>query len=193
MGPLTLTKILLVEDDPKIMAAVCDCLQLAEMDVQTAMTGEDGFFLLNSQKFDAVILDVMLPGRSGIEILQALRKNGDRIPVLILTARDSVEDRVLGLDSGADDYLVKPFAMAELVARVHALLRRGSPEPQFKLLIADLELDVITRRVVRGGRVIELTQKEYELLEYLMRSPGRVLSRTPRDVLPPYASIQLVA
>lgn len=169
--------ILVIEDDPKILGAVRDGLIQAGFSVQAALSGEEGFFLQCAQKFDAIILDIMLPGRSGLEILQAIRKKGDRTPVLVLTARDSVEDKVLGLDLGADDYLIKPFAMAELVARINALLRRGLSDPELKLSLGDLEMDVITRRVTRGARGIELTQKEYELLEYLLRHKGRPVTR----------------
>lgn len=119
----------------------------------------------------------MLPGRTGLEILQTLRKQGNNVPVLLLTARDSIEDRVLGLNIGADDYLVKPFAMVELQARIQALLRRGKSEAELKLALADLEIDLLTRRVHRNGNSIELTQKEYELLEYLTRHKNRVVSR----------------
>jgi DNA-binding response OmpR family regulator len=132
-----------------------------------------------------VILDVMLPGRSGIEILSAMRKHGLKTPVLMLTARDAIEDRVRGLDTGADDYLVKPFAFPELLARIRALSRRGSPESSAgRLRIADLELDVIGRSVARAGQTLDLTAREFELLEYLVRHQGHVVSREmlTRDV-----------
>src|SRR5262245_63745660 len=119
-------------------------------DVVVARTGEDGVFRANAESFDLVVLDLMLPGRSGLEILQALRKRQIHTPVLILTARDGVEDRVLGLDLGADDYLVKPFALPELLARIRALLRRGRPSEALRLKAADLELDLINRRAARG-------------------------------------------
>jgi two-component system, OmpR family, copper resistance phosphate regulon response regulator CusR len=126
----------------------------------------------------------MLPGRNGLEILKALRQRGVTTPVLILTARDEIEDRVLGLDGGADDYLVKPFAFPELLARVRALLRRGRPEQALRLKLADLEVDLVARRVQRGGQVLHLSGREYELLEYLLRSAGHVVSREmlARDV-----------
>jgi DNA-binding response OmpR family regulator len=170
-------KVLIVEDDPKIAGAVAECLQHEGFKTTVAHTGEDGFFQMNAERFDAVILDLMLPGRSGLEVLQTLRKRGDKIPVLLLTARDSIEDRVLGLNLGADDYLVKPFAIAELVARMHALLRRGKGEPELKLSLEDLKIDVVTRRVTRDSQNIDLTQKEYELLEFLLRHKNRVVSR----------------
>lgn len=133
--------------------------------------------MLETQSFDLVILDVMLPGRGGLEILAALRRRGLQTPVLVLTARDSVEDRVQGLDAGGDDYMVKPFAFSELLARARALLRRGTPEKQQTLQLADLALDAATRQVTRGGQALDLTVREFELLEYLLRNQGRVVSR----------------
>lgn len=176
--------ILVVEDEPKLANALREGLEEELYKVSVARTGEDGFYLLHSERFDLVLLDVMLPGRSGIEILARLRKNGMQLPVLLLTARDSIEDRVHGLDSGADDYLVKPFAFPELLARVRALLRRGGPEKPVKLSIGDLEVDVAGRSVSRSGGAIELTAREYDLLEYLLRNQGVVVSREmlARDV-----------
>jgi DNA-binding response OmpR family regulator len=142
-----------------------------------ATDGRDGFVHATTEAFDAVVLDLMLPGQSGLEILQALRQRRIHCPVLILTARDGVEDRVLGLDLGADDYLVKPFALPELLARVRALVRRGRPAEVFRLTAADLELDVVTRRAVRGDRLLDLTTREFELLEYLLRHQGHLVSR----------------
>ncbi len=146
-------------------------------EVTVARTGEEGYYLLDARSFDLVVLDLMLPGRSGLEILGTLRTRDRGIPVLILTARDTVQDRVVGLDAGADDYLVKPFAFPELAARIRALLRRGRAEPVSRLRVSDLELDVSARRVTRGGRGLELTAREFELLEYLLRNRGRVVSR----------------
>lgn len=176
--------ILVVEDEPKLANALREGLEEELYKVSVARTGEDGFYLLHSERFDLVLLDVMLPGRSGIEILARLRKNGMQLPVLLLTARDSIEDRVHGLDSGADDYLVKPFAFPELLARVRALLRRGGPEKPAKLSIGDLHVDVAGRSVSRSGGAIELTAREYDLLEYLLRNQGVVVSREmlARDV-----------
>ena len=177
-------QILVVEDEPKVGRALQDGLQAEGYNVKLARTGEDGFFLASSMPFDLIVLDVMLPGRDGIEVLNGLRKGGLRIPVLLLTAKDAIEDRVLGLDSGADDYLVKPFAFPELSARIRALLRRGKPEPVGALKAGTLEMDVVTRTVTREGHRIDLTAREFELLEFLVRNKGRVVSREmlARDV-----------
>jgi DNA-binding response OmpR family regulator len=170
-------RILVVEDERKLARALQEGLEADDYAVSVAHTGEEGFYLLCKQAFDLAILDVMLPGRDGLEILATLRQQGQRIPVLLLTAKDRVEDRVQGLDQGADDYLVKPFAFPELLARVRALLRRGTAEPIAKTRIADLEIDLATHLVTRSGQKIDLTAKEYELLEYLFRNQGRVVSR----------------
>jgi DNA-binding response OmpR family regulator len=169
--------ILLIEDEPKLASALQEGLQAERYDVSIARSGEEGFYLLYSGTFDLVLLDVMLPGRTGYEILAQLRKNGFGKPVMLLTARDSVEDRVHGLDVGADDYLVKPFALPELFARCRALLRRGVSERVGRLAVGDLELDAAARRFSRGGQALELTAREYELLEYLLRNQGSVVSR----------------
>jgi two-component system copper resistance phosphate regulon response regulator CusR len=170
-------RILIVEDEPKLAEALREGLEREGYQVSVAATGEEGFFLMGTQAFDLMILDVMLPGRGGLEILSALRRRGLQTPVLVLTARDSIEDRVQGLDAGGDDYLVKPFAFSELLARARALLRRGNPEkPQF-LQLADLALDAATRQVTRQGQALDLTLREFELLEYLLRNQGRVVSR----------------
>src|SRR5213078_1803379 len=168
--------ILVVEDEKKLGLALKDGLESECYEVTLAHTGEDGFFLLNSGSFDLVVLDLMLPGRDGLEILATIRKRGLRIPVLILTARDAVEDRVSGLDAGADDYLVKPFAAEELSARVRALLRRGRP-PARLLSAADLVLDVDARHARRGSRDVPLTAREADLLELLLLNAGQVVSR----------------
>src|SRR4029079_11645623 len=141
-------------------------------DVVIAATGEDGFFRASAEAFDLVLLDVMLPGRSGLEILHTLRQRHLDTPVLILTARDGVDDRVLGLDLGADDYLVKPFALPELLARIRALLRRGRPSEVLRLKVADLEMDFVARKGGGGERLLDLTAREFELLEYLLRHQG---------------------
>ena len=170
-------RILVVEDEPKIGRALQEGLEGESYSVTLAHTGEDGFFLANSRTFDLAVLDVMLPGRSGIEVLGAMRKSGLQIPVLMLTAKDAIEDRVIGLDAGADDYLIKPFAFPELLARIRALLRRRMPEPAVELRLQDLTMNRITRVVMRGSSVVDLTVKEFELLEYLLEHQGEVVSR----------------
>jgi len=177
-------RILVIEDEPKLGLAVQEGLKAADHVAMLVQTGEEGFYLVQTESFDLLILDVMLPGRSGLEILQTMRRHGLKTPVLLLTARDAVEDRVLGLDTGADDYLVKPFAFPELLARVRALSRRALPDSSPKLQIGDLELDVEGRSVTRGGRPLDLTAREFELLEYLVRRQGHVVSREmlTRDV-----------
>jgi two-component system copper resistance phosphate regulon response regulator CusR len=176
--------VLIVEDERKLAQVLASALQAEHYDVVVAATGEDGFYRANAERFDLVVLDLMLPGRSGLEILQTLRQRQIDTPVLILTARDGVDDRVLGLDGGADDYLVKPFALPELLARIRALLRRGRPSDLLRLKAADLEVDLVARRVVRGDRPIELTSREFDLLEYLLRHQGHLVSREmlARDV-----------
>jgi two-component system copper resistance phosphate regulon response regulator CusR len=169
--------ILVIEDEPKVARALHDGLEAEHYRVTVAPTGEEGFFLATTQVFDLILLDLMLPGRDGLEILTSLREQSCQTPVLVLTARDAVEDRVLGLDSGADDYLVKPFAFPELLARIRALTRRGRSDQALRLKLADLELDCVTRKVTRGGREIPLTAREFELLEYLLRHQGQVVSR----------------
>ncbi len=170
-------RILVVEDEAKVAQALSDGLTAERYDVRVAPTGEEAFFLVNAESFDLVLLDLQLPLRDGLEILSALRKRGVQTPVLILTARDTVDDRVQGLDRGADDYLVKPFAFPELLARIRALLRRGRMDQVLKLRHDDLEMDLVTRKVARGSQALELTAKEYEILEYLLRHQGRVVSR----------------
>ena len=170
-------RILLVEDERKLAQVLASSLRAEQYDVVLAPTGEDGFFRAHAETFDLVLLDLMLPGRNGLEILQTLRKRQVQTPVLILTARDGVDDRVLGLDLGADDYLVKPFALPELLARIRALMRRGRPAEILHLIAADLDVDLIARRVTRAGRVLDLTVREFDLLEYLLRHQGHVVSR----------------
>jgi two-component system copper resistance phosphate regulon response regulator CusR len=170
-------RILIVEDERKLVAALQAGLQAESYSVSVAFTGEEGFYLANTETFDLMLLDVMLPGRDGMEILRSLRQRGIRTPALLLTARDAVEDRVLGLDSGADDYLVKPFAFPELLARIRALLRRGRPDAPAILKIHDVEMDMASRTVTRGGTRLDLTPREFDLLEYLVRNQGRVVSR----------------
>ena len=177
-------RVLVVEDERKLADVLLAALQAERYDVVVAASGEEGFYRANAEQFDLVLLDLMLPGRGGLEILQTLRQRHIETVVLILTARDGVEDRVLGLDLGADDYLVKPFALPELLARVRALLRRGRPSDVLRLKAADLELDLVARRAVRGGLLVDLTAREFELLEYLLRHQGHLVSREmlARDV-----------
>jgi DNA-binding response OmpR family regulator len=172
-----LVRVLVVEDERKIGAVLAEALTADHYEVVLAGDGEDGFFRASAEAFDLVVLDVMLPGRSGFEILKALRQRRIHTPVLMLTARDGVDDRVTGLDLGADDYLVKPFAVPELLARIRALLRRGRPLDALRLKAADLEIDLVSRRATRGERPLELTVREFELLEYLLRHQGNLVSR----------------
>jgi two-component system copper resistance phosphate regulon response regulator CusR len=170
-------KLLIVEDDEKTARALEAGLAGEGFSVVVARTGEDGFFRLNTESFDLLVLDWMLPGRDGIEILKALRARDARTPVLLLTARDAVADRVHGFESGADDYLVKPFAFAELVARIRSLLRRAPLVEPLRRQAADLTVDLETRRVWRADKHIDLTPREFDLLAYLLRDPGQVVTR----------------
>jgi DNA-binding response OmpR family regulator len=170
-------RILLVEDEVKLAEALRRGLEAEQYAVEVAHSGEDGFFLLHDHAFDLVLLDIMLPGRNGLEILATMRRSGIATPVMLLTARDAIEDRVTGLDAGADDYLVKPFALPELLARLRALLRRGKPDVPSKMQLADLELDSSSRLVMRGGQTLDLTAREFEVLEYLLLHQGNVVSR----------------
>ena len=172
-------KILIVEDEPKTGDYLRQGLREAGFAVELASDGLAGLQLAQQQDFDLLILDVMLPGLNGWQLLQRLREQGHQVPVLFLSARDQVEDRVKGLELGADDYLVKPFSFAELLARVRTILRRGrSGVEATALQVADLELDLLRRRVSRAGKRIELTAKEFALLELLMRRHGEVLPRS---------------
>ncbi|MFQ6614827.1 MAG: response regulator [Fidelibacterota bacterium] len=170
-------RILFIEDEIKVARAVQEGLLREGYQIDLVHTGEEGFFLLTTQQYDLLLLDLMLPGRDGLEILKTIRGQGQTIPTLILTARDSIEDRVVGLNSGADDYLTKPFAFPELLARIRALSRRGRNEQVLRLIVADLEMDLVTRKVSRGGESITLTTREFDLLEYLLRHDGQIVSR----------------
>jgi len=175
-------RVLLIEDEAKTARAVLSGLKAEGFAPAWAETGEDGFFLLSSQHFDVVVLDWMLPGRSGLEVLKTVRAKDSKTPVLLLTARDALEDRVTGLYSGADDYLVKPFALAELAARLRALLRRATTDPSDEEKpthwhLVDLDIDFTVRRVTRTGRVIDLTPREFDLLIQLIRNAGQIVSR----------------
>ena len=171
--------ILVVDDDAGLLRALQRVLVSNGFDVEVAAGGDQALACLRARVFDAVVLDVTMPGVDGIEVCERLRADGDQLPVLMLTARDAVRDRVVGLEAGADDYLVKPFANEELVARLRALLRRsaGGPTDSARLAFADLELDLLTRDARRGEREIELSPVEFELLEFFLRHPRQVLTR----------------
>jgi heavy metal response regulator len=171
-------RILVVEDEKKVARFIQQGLQEEHYTVDTANDGEEGLRMANSGGYDLLILDVMMPKMSGVELTTSFRQDGGTAPILMLTAKTATEDKVAGLDSGADDYLTKPFAFAELLARVRSLLRRGTVEKSTTLSIADLDLDTITHKARRGGKMIELTAKEYALLEFFLRNKDRVLSRT---------------
>ena len=170
-------RVLVVEDELKLAKAIAENLEASGWLVTLAASGEDGFFRASNEIFNVVILDLNLPGRDGLEILHTLRGRGWQTPVLILTARDSLDDRVLGLDTGADDYLVKPFAFLELHARLRALTRRSKVEESSTLRCANFAIDRVTHIVTRDGVKIDLTSKEYELFEFLLRHKGHVVSR----------------
>jgi two-component system OmpR family response regulator len=174
-------RVLVVEDEIKMARAVRRGLEQEGYAVDVAGDGDDALFRATEDEYDAIVLDLMLPGIDGFELCRSLRARGHWAPVLMLTARDAVDDRIRGLDVGADDYLVKPFAFGELLARLRALIRRGPNERPSILEVADVTLDPAAHRVARAGRDVDLSAREFSLLEYLMRSPGRVLTR--RDIL----------
>ena len=171
-------RILVVEDDKKVAGFIKKGLEEETYAIDVAYDGEDGLHLASEGQYDLIILDIMLPKIDGLEILSQLRDQGRDTPILLLTAKDAVDDRVAGLNKGADDYLTKPFAFSELLARVRVLLRRGKAEVKTTLQISDLTLDLVSHNVNRGGDEIELTGKEYSLLEYFMRNQEKVLTRT---------------
>jgi DNA-binding response OmpR family regulator len=183
-GENLVERLLVVEDHKQLLRSLERGLSASGYDVVTAETAEAAFYCASTDHFDAIVLDVMLPQRSGLEILRDLRNTGMDSPVLILSARDSVADRVRGLNEGADDYLVKPFAFEELTARLRALLNRGIPGRRRMLTAGDLELHVLTQTVLRGGRQIDLSKREYRLLEYLLRNKNTTMDRKAisRDV-----------
>ena len=170
--------VLVIEDDPGVASFLKKGLREASHTVDLADNGLDGSHLACSESYDLIVLDLMLPGRDGFSVLGGLRSRGHQTPVICLTARDGVDDRVKGLDLGADDYLTKPFSFSELLARMRALLRRGQTLSPNSIAVADLTVDVISRRVCRAGKRIDLSPTEYALLEYLSRNIGQVLSRT---------------
>jgi DNA-binding response OmpR family regulator len=170
-------RILVVEDERKVLRSLERGLRAEGYEVVASATGEEGFQQALAQPFDCVILDLLLPGRDGLRVLADLRQMGNKVPVLILTARDAVEDRVTGLDAGADDYLVKPFAFAELLARLRALLRRERDGRERVLRADDLEVDLLNRRATRAGQELSLTQREFDLLVYLLRHKNQIVTR----------------
>ena len=172
-----MARVLIVEDERKVLRGLERGLQSEGYEVVAAPTGEAGLERALNESFDCVILDLMLPGRDGLQVLADLRSAGQALPVLILTARDAIEDRVIGLDAGADDYLVKPFAFAELLARLRVLLRRDRGERETLLRAGDLEVDLLQRRATRAGEEVPLTQREFEVLAYLVRHKNRVVTR----------------
>jgi heavy metal response regulator len=171
-------RILVVEDEKKVSSFIKRGLEEEKYEVDAAFDGEEGLAMAQKGQYDLLILDWMLPKRDGISVLKELRRDNTGLPVLMLTAKDSVEDIVAGLDSGSDDYLTKPFAFAELLARVRALVRRSEMDRGAEITFADLRLDPVTHKVWRTDREIDLTAKEYALLEYFMRNPNQVLTRT---------------
>jgi heavy metal response regulator len=171
-------RILVIEDEVKIAQFIKRGLKEEGYAVDVANDGEEGHFLLSSNEYDAIILDLMLPKIDGLTLCRTLRKEGNQTPIVMLTAKDTVKDKVKGLDSGADDYLPKPFAFEELLARLRVLLRKKDSRVQTQLKVGDLSLDLLTHKVTRGDREIDLTVKEYALLEYLMRNAGNIVTRT---------------
>lgn len=172
-----MARVLIIEDQKRLLGSLRRGLEEEGYEVVTTPTGEEGFYLATTRVPDVVVLDLMLPKRDGFQVLQDLRAQGFTKPVLILTSRDAVEDRVRGLDRGADDYLVKPFAFAELVARLRALLRRNLADRELVLRADNLELDLVAHRVVRNGVELELSKREFDLLEYLMRHKNAAVTR----------------
>ncbi|MEQ8221648.1 MAG: response regulator transcription factor [Candidatus Eremiobacterota bacterium] len=171
-------RILLIEDEKKVARFISKGLIEESYAVDVAYDGEEGLFLAEVNDYDLIILDIMLPKKDGFEVLKTLRNKGFTTPVIMLTAKDELESKIQGLDLGADDYMTKPFAFSELMARIRAVTRRKQEKADNRLQLGDLVIDAVTRTVTRGNKPVELTNKEYALLEYFIRNPGRVLSRT---------------
>jgi DNA-binding response OmpR family regulator len=170
-------KVLVIEDEKKIASFVRKGLEAQGFVVEVSPHGDEGYVLACSRPYDALVLDIMLPGKDGLSILRNLRERKIALPVILLTARSELNERLEGLNLGADDYLTKPFHIEELIARLHAVTRRAAGTSQSILVVADLKMNLLTRKVARGEQAIELTAREFSLLEHLMRSPGRVLTR----------------
>jgi heavy metal response regulator len=178
LGTARSMRILVIEDEKKVATFIKKGLVEEHYAVDTAFDGEEGLYLSEINEYDLIVLDLMIPKIDGFGVLKKIRERKNNVPILVLTAKDSIEDTVRGLDAGCDDYLTKPFAFAELLARIRALLRRDKKEKESVLRIADLSLSIVTHKVMRQGKEIELTSKEYALLEYFMRNPEKVLTRT---------------
>lgn len=170
-------KVLVIEDEKKIASFVRKGLEAQGFVVEVSLNGDEGFLLATTRPYDVAILDIMLPGKDGLSILRNLRERKISLPVILLTARSELNERLEGLNLGADDYLTKPFHIEELIARIHAVTRRAAGVSQSILEVADLNMNLLTRKVMRDGKAIDLTAREFSLLEHLMRSPGRVLTR----------------
>ena len=178
LGTARPMRILVIEDEKKVATFIKKGLVEEHYAVDTAFEGEEGLYLSEINEYDLIVLDLMIPKIDGFGVLKKIRERKNNVPILVLTAKDSIDDTVRGLDAGCDDYLTKPFAFAELLARIRALLRRDNKEKESVLRIADLSLSIVTHKVMRQGKEIELTSKEYALLEYFMRNPEKVLTRT---------------
>ena len=176
-GTITAVKVLVIEDEKKINSLVRKGLEAQGFVVETTQSGDEGYLLATTRPYDVLVLDIMLPGRDGLSILRNLRERKVALPVILLTARSELNERLEGLNLGADDYLTKPFFIDELIARIHAVTRRASGAVQSILSVSDLTMNLLTREVRRGTTKMELTPREFSLLEHLMRSPGRVLTR----------------
>jgi DNA-binding response OmpR family regulator len=171
-------RVLVIEDERRLARYIKKGLEEHHFAVDLAADGEEGLSCAQMNDYDVIVLDLLLPKKDGLTVLRELRERGDQVPVLILTARDALTDKVAGFDAGADDYLTKPFSFLELLLRVRALLRRGKVELQVKLQVGDLLMDLTAHHVSRAGKILQLTSKEFALLEFFLRNPGRVLTRT---------------